>query len=1089
MMGSTGGAKYAHLFANTWYHHYLIVIHKRMPCHRIASKHTMDSLHFREYQRGMMVSNNESFPDADVHLNEVLSNAVGRGERIQVTDTLACIHWKGSHGSVTSTLTLTQPKLEDPDRIDEEFCEAMVRDPTQLHTFIRDVHKHQAVKLVTVKVHPIAFTFRHFENDLFVRCAKDFMNAIRCLVSNCVHSKPEIKTALKVNRENTDTCTSFHRGFGNHRTGNQSTRYCMTEGRNTQLESVASTKERFAVIDREMKKQKHFIETQFALHRQQNDEIMSTLSHVLCTLQAGLTSAEIQKVIAEEKNRLTQSFEKNDEPRLTVKDESQDDLASHTSLSTLSSDHQVQRNGPDDFSRTDHGSQENHGCTHEPVRKENRSDAAQTKENERATAATETSGTINTTKQDGVGKVADSLAASKVQTKYSRKNTRLFSSSTSSNVMTLDRLKAGQDTSGYKPSGKGEGQKVKTLANLKEEEWKEDREKHDATLAYLMGLHDPSDGTVDRDDVLKSLTSGKSLVPIKKERTRSGEPSKGRKRPVLDVQSLISSNPDDTRLWSGLEDVLQEDDDGSLRAEAALDTVFCLDTSGSISEQAFAQMKDIVLDFLTGIEEVAEKYDIEENVALVTFGGKAKVIHHLSNDYASLQDALEKVERGGPSPLLQSLVVALACLSRGGICNMGGLLVPPRIVFITDGLASAELPETAPDTTCPSEKDKMRLIGAVGALGSEHARTYIASPLVWIPIGEADRTFLESMVKLCHGKLLEGKDVKTLCNHQRLRRIASNVLVYMRRRDTESDNFKSEMEMVINALGDTLTTSEKEEIATLVKMNIYNVEGNLGAIDSFDNITTRDNLPPLGSRVVRGPDWMWGDQDSQGPGTVINHDADGPSVWVLWDNGQRNVYRCGVQNEFDVLIVDDQPRTFGDSHMVEIGAQVERGPHWQESYGNQDGGPGSHGTVIRRKGQIIMVRWDNESIHKYRFGENNMYDVAMRDPFACLLERSSPQSTKKSDTSLSLSHPQHTEKHGRPESDRSFVWQRNDGRHGWQDYTEAENAKMMTEYRKRKMGSCLLSRNGQSFRISFRNNIERSVEDNTTADIRKRFTD
>lgn len=42
------------------------------------------------------------------------------------------------------------------------------------------------------------------------------------------------------------------------------------------------------------------------------------------------------------------------------------------------------------------------------------------------------------------------------------------------------------------------------------------------------------------------------------------------------------------------------EDDGSLRAEAGLDTVFCLDTSGSISEQAFEQMKNMVLDFIDG---------------------------------------------------------------------------------------------------------------------------------------------------------------------------------------------------------------------------------------------------------------------------------------------------------------------------------------------------------------------------------------------------------------------------------------------------------------------------------------------------------
>ena len=32
-----------------------------------------------------------------------------------------------------------------------------------------------------------------------------------------------------------------------------------------------------------------------------------------------------------------------------------------------------------------------------------------------------------------------------------------------------------------------------------------------------------------------------------------------------------------------------------------------------------------------------------------------------------------------------------------------------------------------------------------------------------------------------------------------------------------------------------------------------------------------ENLPKIGSRVRRGPDWQWREQDSYGPGTVIGH--------------------------------------------------------------------------------------------------------------------------------------------------------------------------------------------------------------------------
>lgn len=50
----------------------------------------------------------------------------------------------------------------------------------------------------------------------------------------------------------------------------------------------------------------------------------------------------------------------------------------------------------------------------------------------------------------------------------------------------------------------------------------------------------------------------------------------------------------------------------------------------------------------------------------------------------------------------------------------------------------------------------------------------------------------------------------------------------------------------------------------------------------FSSINTSSNshrelketeLPPLGVRVRRGPDWKWGDQDKHGPGTVVGHDG------------------------------------------------------------------------------------------------------------------------------------------------------------------------------------------------------------------------
>ena len=68
----------------------------------------------------------------------------------------------------------------------------------------------------------------------------------------------------------------------------------------------------------------------------------------------------------------------------------------------------------------------------------------------------------------------------------------------------------------------------------------------------------------------------------------------------------------------------------------------------------------------------------------------------------------------------------------------------------------------------------------------------------------------------------------------------------------------------------------------------------------------------VGLRVVRGPDWKWGDQDGgEGHlGTVIEsgeETAVGRVVLVLWDTGNRSNYRCGLEGSYDLKVFDSAP--------------------------------------------------------------------------------------------------------------------------------------------------------------------------------------
>ncbi|KAL7645433.1 UNVERIFIED_CONTAM: hypothetical protein RMT77_003819 [Armadillidium vulgare] len=74
-------------------------------------------------------------------------------------------------------------------------------------------------------------------------------------------------------------------------------------------------------------------------------------------------------------------------------------------------------------------------------------------------------------------------------------------------------------------------------------------------------------------------------------------------------------------------------------------------------------------------------------------------------------------------------------------------------------------------------------------------------------------------------------------------------------------------------------------------------------------------LVEVGMRVVRGPDWRWGEQDGgEGhAGTVVEVGRPGSSttpdrtVVVQWDAGSRTNYRIGYQSSFDLRLVDNAP--------------------------------------------------------------------------------------------------------------------------------------------------------------------------------------
>lgn len=74
-----------------------------------------------------------------------------------------------------------------------------------------------------------------------------------------------------------------------------------------------------------------------------------------------------------------------------------------------------------------------------------------------------------------------------------------------------------------------------------------------------------------------------------------------------------------------------------------------------------------------------------------------------------------------------------------------------------------------------------------------------------------------------------------------------------------------------------------------------------------DDITSKLHI---GTRVVRGPDWKWGDQDgpSPGEGTIVSELGSDYWIRVQWDTGAVNSYRMTKDRKYDLTLAQSELR-------------------------------------------------------------------------------------------------------------------------------------------------------------------------------------
>ncbi|WAR08275.1 hypothetical protein MAR_018233 [Mya arenaria] len=273
----------------------------------------------------------------------------------------------------------------------------------------------------------------------------------------------------------------------------------------------------------------------------------------------------------------------------------------------------------------------------------------------------------------------------------------------------------------------------------------------------------------------------------------------------------------------------QEIDEGKasgIKNLGGVHNVVLLDISESM-EEAWPEVTTFFNEYISGLEFWATQGLHDEHVALVTFGHETKVQQRLTDKYRSLKTAFNRLKVGGPSPLTAGMLMTFAAAgsSERQVCFISG---------ITRSEVISEM---------------------------EQARQYNLDMFI-VPVGKANLEFINLIAAVVNGKVI---------SHQDGNQMSKRTLLTL------------QCGPLGGHMSPSLSLSERD------KHDIKEIKENSPFFDKLMKNPSDDdnsykeksdsNLPVQGSRVRRGPDWRYGDDQDQGlAGTIVGHCDDGRTL-------------------------------------------------------------------------------------------------------------------------------------------------------------------------------------------------------------------
>lgn len=372
-------------------------------------------------------------------------------------------------------------------------------------------------------------------------------------------------------------------------------------------------------------------------------------------------------------------------------------------------------------------------------------------------------------------------------------------------------------------------------------------------------------------------------------------------------------------------------------------SVFILDTSESMSGEGLRQMKEALICILNEYKAL----NTDDNVAVIGFGEETKFLHYYSNNYDSIIKCLDNIKCKGPSPLEAGIILSFSCIKLGGGHTVIStpLILRARVVVISDGNPTDMINQRETMETTTQSETFHRIQSLVKRQGKWN-------PFTFIPVGKSPNYELLGALAVAAkgGRILGWEEARLYARLSVNFAVAGDILSDFQGRNITEDIVRRKYALYGKG-------SEEDINQVFEILNEKEVYGDIDENEDDENFKERySTMPCVGTRVRRGKDWCYENQDSEGVGTVIGHTDRVGRILVEWDNGRRFDYQYGsngIRVEYD-LVICDEPRQIPQYDFIATGCLVRRGLDWQ--WGDQNGSEDSIGTVyrVKNRGEVYV---------------------------------------------------------------------------------------------------------------------------------------